>query len=281
MKILPKYIMAIYNKCLKEVVFPRQWKTAKIIPIVKPGKEGSNEVSKFRPISLLVSGGKVLEKLLINRINHHVYTRGHMNENQFGFRQQKSTVDAALAIKDSVQKSLEAGDVVALVSLDVQGAFDAAWWPGILRELRKCNCPKNLYKLTMNYFSQRTAVLSSNCIKVAKAISRGCPQGSTCGPGFWNLQFNSLLGMQFMARTKVVAYVDDLLIATRGDSVRAVENYANVELSKIEGWSRRNKIKFNDKKSKVMLVTRRKQKEDKNITLYLHSKPLEQVRQMK
>ena len=123
--------MAIYNKCLKEVVFPRQWKTAKIIPIVKPGKEVSDEASKSRPISLLASGGKVFEKLLINRINHHVYTRGHMNENQFGFRPQKSTVDAALAIKDFVQKSLEAGDVVALLSLDVQGAFDAAWWPGI------------------------------------------------------------------------------------------------------------------------------------------------------
>jgi len=87
--------------------------------------------------------------------------------------------------------------------------------------------------------------------------------------------------MQFMARTKVVAYEDDLLIETRGDSVRAVEKYANVELRKIEGWSRRNKIKFNDKKSKVMVVTRRKRREDKDITLYLHSKPLEQVRQMK
>ena len=104
-KILPKCITAIYNKCLKEGVFPRRWKTAKIITIVKPGKEGSDEVSKFRPISLLASGGKVLEKLLINRINHHVYTRGHMNENQFGFRPQKSTVDAALAIKDFVQKT--------------------------------------------------------------------------------------------------------------------------------------------------------------------------------
>ena len=53
-----------------------------------------------------------------------------------------------------------------------------------------------------------------------------------------------------MARTKVVVYADDLLIATTGDSVRVVENYVNVELSKIEGWSRRNKIKFNDKSSK-------------------------------
>ena len=77
-----------------------------------------------------------------------------------------------------------------------------------------------------------------------------------------------------MDRTRVVAYADDFLLATRGVTVRATENYANAELSKIEGWSRRNKIKFNDKKSKVMLVTRRKRKEDKDIVLYLHSKPL-------
>ena len=61
-----------------------------------------------------------------------------------------------------------------------------------------------------------------------------------------------------MPRTKVVAYADDIFIATRGDRVRAVENYANTELSKIAGWSRQNKTKFNDKKSKVMIVTRRK-----------------------
>ena len=75
--ILPKYLTAIYNGCLKEGVFPNRWKKAKIIPIVKPGKEGSDDVNKFRPISLLDSGGKVLEKLLINRINHHMYSREH------------------------------------------------------------------------------------------------------------------------------------------------------------------------------------------------------------
>jgi hypothetical protein len=84
-----------------------------------------------------------------------------------------------------------------------------------------------------------------------------------------------------MARTKVAAYADDLLIATRGDSIRAVENYANAEMSKIDEWARRNKIKFNEKKSKVMLVTRRKRRENKQITIYLHFQPLEQVTQMK
>ena len=72
-----------------------------------------------------------------------------------------------MEIKDIVQKSLE-GEVVALVSLDVQEAFDAAWWPGILKELRECDCPKNLYNLTKNYFSQRSAVLTTKCLMVEK-----------------------------------------------------------------------------------------------------------------
>ena len=64
-----------------------------------------------------------------------------------------------------------------------------------------------------------------------------------------------------MTRTKVVAFADDLLLAIRGESVRAVENYANVELSKITLWSKNNKIIFNEEKSKAMLVSRRKRRE--------------------
>ena len=44
-----------------------------------------------------------------------------------------------------------------------------------------------------------------------------------------------------MKRTKVVAFAEDLIIATRGESVRAVENYVNVELSKINVWAKNNK----------------------------------------
>ena len=67
----PRLVTAIYNQCLKRGSFQRRWKTANIIPIAKPGQENSMEPSKYRPISLLNIGGKVLEKLLINRINHH------------------------------------------------------------------------------------------------------------------------------------------------------------------------------------------------------------------
>jgi len=43
--ILPRYLTAIYNGCLMEGIFPKMWKKARLIPIVKPSKEGSDEVS--------------------------------------------------------------------------------------------------------------------------------------------------------------------------------------------------------------------------------------------
>jgi len=50
-----------------------------------------------------------------------------------------------------------------------------------------------------------------------------------------------------MKRTKVVAFADGLVIATRGESARAVENYVNVELYKINVWGKKNKTRFNEK----------------------------------
>jgi len=141
--------------------------------------------------------------------------------------------------------------------------------------------PQNIYGLTKGYFIQRTASLSTNNLRTEKEISRGCPKGLCCGPGFWSLQYNSLLELKQMVRTKVVAFADDLIMVTRDESVRAVEYYVNIELRKINGWSKNNKTKFNDKKSKVILVSRRKRKEKKNIRVYLNNKPLDQVTQMK
>jgi len=68
--------------------FPRRWKTANIIPIAKPGQENNMEPSKYRPISLNNIGGKVLEKLLINRINHHMYKNELLIDSQYGFTPQ-------------------------------------------------------------------------------------------------------------------------------------------------------------------------------------------------
>jgi hypothetical protein len=55
-----------------------------------------------------------------------------------------------------------------------------------------------------------------------------------------------------------------------------VENFTNMEMNKITQWSKENKLHFNDQKSKVMLISRRR-KERKAIDIYLNNNHLEQV----
>ena len=203
--------------------------------------------------------GKVLEKLLINRIMHHVHQNELMNRKQYGFTPQKSTIDAIMEVKEYLE-GLRQGQVAILLSLDVKAAFDSASWASILSALQNLNCPKNLYMLARSYFSDRTAVLSTNSIHIEQEVSKGFPQGSSCGPAFWNIQFNALLNLSYEKQTKLTAFADDLIIVVRAESVREAENIINIEVGKITTWARNNKINFNETKSKVMLITRRGRK---------------------
>jgi hypothetical protein len=167
-----------------------------------------------------------------------------------------------MEVKDFVREGLAAGEVIVLVSLDVEGAFDTAWWPSILNGLRACDCPKNLYDLTKSYLSQRTAALSTNNIRLEREVNKGCPQRYCCSLGVWNIQYNSLLNLPFGRRTNAVAFADDQILAIRHESVRAIENFLDAELGKITVWSK-NKISFSEEKSKVMLISGRKTEETK------------------
>jgi RNA binding protein fox-1 len=67
----------------------------------------------------------------------------------------------------------------------------------------------------------------------------------------------------------------------KAESIQEAENIANFELSKILAWAVNKKIRFNEHKSKAMLLTRRKRKKRKEIEIYLNNKPLIQVHSMK
>ena len=104
---------------------------------------------------------------------HHVHINNLLNHNQFGFTPKKCTTDAAITVKEFIEEGLRKGLITILVSLDVKGAFDAAWWPSILMALKDFNCPRNLYYLTKSCFSHKTAVMSTNTFQVQRAVRDG------------------------------------------------------------------------------------------------------------
>jgi hypothetical protein len=123
--------------------------------------------------------------------------------------------------------------------------------------------------------------MSTNSVSIKRRVTKGCPQGSCCGPGFWNLLYNSLLKLELTSHSTAIAFADDLIILTRGESVVEAENYMNLEMRKFLEWAKNNKLKFNENKSKVMLMSRRRRLEKKEIEIYLNNKILTQVNSIK
>jgi hypothetical protein len=185
---------------------------------------------------------------MIDRIMHHVHSNAGLNSNQYGFIPQRGSVDAAMAVKEIIEGNLKQKDCSSVFSLDVRGAFDEAWWPSILRNLKELKCPTNLFNLSRRSFGNRMASLCGNTLKIEKPVTMGCPQGSCSSPGFWNILYNSLLNLDFTHRIRVNAFADDLMVLTRGKCALDAEKYANQDLKKIE-----NKMRFNENKSNVFI----------------------------
>ncbi|CAK1589893.1 unnamed protein product [Parnassius mnemosyne] len=132
----PEVLELLYNKCLQLGYFPKTWKKATIKIIPKPSKEDYTNPKAYRLIGLLPVLGKILEKLFTNRVQWQLGKDEMMNQRQYGFTPQRSTEDALYDTITLIKNGLRKKEIVILVSLDIEGAFDNAWWPAIITELR-------------------------------------------------------------------------------------------------------------------------------------------------
>ena len=89
-----------------------------------------------------------------------------------------------MAVKDITDEALTKGQIVALVRLDIKGAFDAAWWPVILKAMKDFHCPRTLYNLTKNYVSETFAFILKISMRIDTIINKGFPQEAEKGQNY-------------------------------------------------------------------------------------------------
>ncbi|KAL0892592.1 hypothetical protein ABMA27_014321 [Loxostege sticticalis] len=189
------------------------------------------------------------------RISFHLETTLNYNPNQYGFKEQKSTTDALQAAIERIQNAKAVGHQVVAVSLDIKAAFDNAWWPLLLHRLRRLNCPKNLYLLTKSYLENRTAVLDYGNATAEKTTSKGCVQGSVCGPMFWNIILDELLETKLPHGAHIQAFADDVLLVVEAPTVESVQRTTNEALQTILDWGREAKLAFGPAKTQAIAFT--------------------------
>ncbi|XP_050563196.1 uncharacterized protein LOC118276113 isoform X1 [Spodoptera frugiperda] len=247
--------LAIANSCLERAYFPKQWKSAHVIVLRKPGKDDYTNPKSYRPIGLLSVFGKIVEKLMIGRIQWHILPTLH--KNQYGFLPQRGTEDALYDLVNRIKTEMDEKKIVVLVSLDIEGAFDNAWWPALKHQLIARKCPKNLYAMVNSYLSERRVKVNFAGASSEKGTNKGCVQGSVGGPTFWNLILDSLLHRLTGEGVYCQAFADDVVLLFSNHRVSALEQSVNSALEIVAAWGVSNKLRFGASKTNAMLLTKR------------------------
>ena len=110
------------NQSLKSGIFPTKLIIAKVTPIHKKGCKKLQ--TNYRPISVLPTISKILERVLSDQLTQYFYDHKLFSEQQYGYRKNSSTEIAALELIDRLVRQLDQRDIPINFYLDLSKAFD-------------------------------------------------------------------------------------------------------------------------------------------------------------
>lgn len=118
----------VFERCLREGVFPGVWKKARLVLLPKEKKE-AGDPSSYRLLCLLDEAGKILERIIVGRLVRFLSRKGcGLHDGQFGFREGRSTIDTVERLKTFSEDIVGDGEVALAVSLDIANAFNILPW---------------------------------------------------------------------------------------------------------------------------------------------------------
>jgi hypothetical protein len=224
-------------------------KQCRVIPIYKAGNR--LDVDNYRPISLLSSISKILEKIVAEKLLFHLTNNDLLYTHQYGFIPKRSAEHNLLHILNYVTAALNDGNYCVGVFLDLKKAFDVCSHSILLKKLKKMGINGTTYKWFENYLSGRTQKVDINGnLSDEQNLDISVIQGSTLGPILFLCYIND-----FFSATSLfsVLFADDTTCLSKGKKLNELLAYVSTELQKIAVWFRANKMAVNTMKTKFIV----------------------------
>ena len=254
-------LSVIINQSLVTGIFPENMKIGKVIPVYKKGD--ADLFDNYRPISILSSFSKVLEKIVNKQILNYFTSHDLFMHSQHGFRPNYSTETAAIELVDSLKIEIDKGHVPFGTFMDLSKAFDTIDHEILNKKLQYYGLNTMSLNWFKSYLMNRKQFVHMNGINSPHlTILTGVPQGSILGPILFLIYMNDIINCSDKLRFTCFADDTTLILSicynkrickncTSEKDINA--NDINRELDKVNKWLCTNKLTLNTNKTKYMV----------------------------
>ena len=282
-------ITSIINSSLETGCVPKDFKVARIKPLLKKSGLDPDILKHYRPVSNLPFLSKIMEKVVDARLEQHLVKNSLHEPSQSAYKKFHSTETALLKVQNDILRSLDAGAVTALVMLDLSAAFDTIDHPTLLRRFeRHFGIEGTALAWISSYLSNRYQSVSVNGeLSKQVLLQYGVPQGSVLGPKKYVMYTKPLGDIIRQHGVDHHFYADDTQVylsfmpqdnTSREDALSRIE----LCLVDIQSWMTKNKLKLNSDKTEVMLFTsRHNQRCRENFSVNIDGSVVKAVSQVK
>ena len=276
LKILKRHIShplaELVNQSFLKGIFPHNLKVAEVVSIYKKGDP--EDVSNYRPISLLPIFSKIYERLMYKRLYSFVICKKIIYPLQFGFQQHNSVDHALISMTEAIKNTLDHKRFGCGIFIDLQKAFDTVNHRILLAKLEHYGIRGNALEWFRSYLTDRIQYVSINGKRSHPLhINCGVPQGSVLGPLLFLLLINDLPNVS--RRLKFYLFADDTNIYY--DLTKKVNN----ELKYVKRWLDANKLSLNITKTNYIIFYSSVDSTPLNIAIKIGKKHITKVKYIK
>lgn len=256
----------IINQSLLQGIFPEKLKFGIIKPIFKKGD--TKEMNNYRPIALLPTFSKILERVVYIRLVNYLETNNILNASQFGFRKGKNISQAIFDLIQTVTKALDSSTCVAGIYCDLSKAFDCVNHLRLLNKLISYGIQGNALQWFKSYLTARKQkVIINNTLNSQTESSwieskHGVPQGSILGPILFLIYINDL--PLPIVNSQVILFADDTTILSTAKNKDLLNEKLLNNITTVTQWLDANFLTLNVAKTQLLQFNcKHKSKEEK------------------
>ncbi|XP_075150930.1 uncharacterized protein LOC142225039 [Haematobia irritans] len=248
---LVSIITTFVNSSLNECKIPQLLKTSLVRPIYKKGQK--DDYNNYRPISILPVLEKVLEEIIVRRLNNFLSKYNIINDNQYGFQKGKNINKLLGHFSNFVNQKLDQRAHCIALFIDFSKAFDSLSHGKLLSTLERNGIRGQCLQWFKNYLECRSfRVQIDDNVSKQIPIKYGVPQGSKLGPVLYLIYANELLNI--LKNSKAFAYADDTAVIVSHPNLEDAQIIMQTELNNIARWCHDNGLIINADKTKLLHI---------------------------